>query len=49
MIDDSLPLTAMAFNQWIKGNSTISNQLGAGLIIVRAMMSMTVQFLPLRI
>ncbi len=49
MIDDSLPLTAVVFNQWMKGNSTISNQLVVGSIIVRAMKSVTVSSLPFRV
>jgi hypothetical protein len=48
-IDDYLPLTVMVFNQRIEGNSTILNQLVVGLIIVRAMTSMTKQSLPLRV
>ncbi len=39
MIDDSLTLTAMVFSRRTKGNSTISDQLDAGLIIVRAVKS----------
>jgi hypothetical protein len=48
-IDDSLPLTAMAFSWQAEGSSTISNQLDVGLIIVRAMKSMIVPSLPLRV
>jgi hypothetical protein len=48
-IDDSLPLTVIDFTLRSKGSSTISNQLVAGLIIVRAIKSMTVPSLPLRV
>ncbi len=47
-IDDSLPLTCIFFSQWTKGSSTTSNQLLAGSIIVRAIKSMIVPSLPLR-
>jgi hypothetical protein len=49
VIDDSSPLTAMVFNWQIKGNSTILNQLVVVPIIVRAMKSMIVPSLPLRV
>jgi hypothetical protein len=39
----------MVFYLWIKGNSTILNQLDAGPIIVRAIKSMIVPSLPLRV
>jgi hypothetical protein len=48
-IDDSLPLTNMVFSLRIKGNSKFLNQLDVGSIIVRAMKSMTVPYLPLRV
>ncbi len=49
MIDDSLLLTVIVFSQWTKGSSTTLNQLVAGLIIVRAIKSMIVPSLPLRV
>jgi hypothetical protein len=49
MIDDSLPSTAIVFNQQIKGNPTILNHLFVVPIIVRAVKSMTVPSLPLRV
>ncbi len=47
--DDSLPLTVIVFSLQTKGSSTTPNQLVAGLIIVRAIKSMIVPFLPLRV
>jgi hypothetical protein len=43
-IDNSLPSTVIVYNQRIKGNSTTSNQLVVGSIIVRAIKSMTVKY-----
>jgi hypothetical protein len=48
-INDSLPLTVIVFSLRSKGSSTVLNQLIAGLIIVRAIKSMTVSSLPLRV
>jgi hypothetical protein len=48
MIDDSSSLTVIVFSQRTKGSSTTSNQLVAGLIIVRGIKSMIVPSLPLR-
>ena len=48
-IDDSLPLTVIDFTLRSKSSSTILNRLVAGLIIVRAIKSMTVPSLPLRV
>ncbi len=48
-IDDySFLLTVIGFSQWTKGSSTTSNQLVAGLIIVRAIKSMIVPSLPFK-
>ncbi len=45
----SLPLTFLVINCMIVGNSTASNQLEAGLIMVRAMKSIDKPFLPLSV
>jgi len=46
---DSLLLTCVVLSHLTSGNSTISNQLDAGSIMVRAMKSMTEPSLPLRV
>jgi hypothetical protein len=46
---DSLPLTCVVLSCLASGNSTISNQLDAGSIMVRARKSMTKPSLPLRV
>ncbi len=48
-VSSSLPLTVCLRNRVITGSSTISNQLGAGLIMVRAMNSICKLSLPLRV
>ncbi len=45
----SLPLTFLVINRMIVGNSTTSNQLEAGLIMVRAMKSIDKPSLPLSV
>ena len=45
----SLPSTVIVLSSWTKGNSTISNQLDVGSIMVRAMKSMSEPSLPLRV
>jgi hypothetical protein len=45
----SLPLTFLVINRMIVGNSTTSNQLEAGLIMVRAMKSIDEPSLPLSV
>ncbi len=45
----TLPSTVIVLSCWTRGNSTISNQLDAGSIMVRAMKSMTEPSLPLRV
>jgi hypothetical protein len=46
---DSLPSTVVVLSRRTRGNSTISNQLDAGSIMVRAMKSMAEPSLPLRV
>ena len=46
---DSLPSTVIVLSRRTRGNSTISNQLDVGSIMVRAMKSMTEPSLPLRV
>jgi hypothetical protein len=46
---NSLPFTCVVLSCLTNGNSTISNQLDAGPIMVRTMKSMTVPSLPLRV
>jgi hypothetical protein len=45
-VSSSLPLTVCICNQVTTGSSTISNQLEAGLITVRAMKSICMSSLP---
>jgi hypothetical protein len=46
---NSLPSTVIVSSPWTRGHSTISNQLDAGSIMVRAMKSMTEPSLPLSV
>ena len=49
LINFSLPLTVLVINRVIVGNSTTSNQLEAGSIMVRAMKSIEDPSLPLSV